>query len=162
MVYVTCPDDQVAEKTAKKIIKNKLCSSINVYPGAEDYMYWKMMQSQHKKNARISKFINICEKTTTPYERVVSKKGKDGKKKRKTEKGNNKEVLVVVKTTMACFDKLSQLVDTVATRVLHYEKDVMSKANAPKFGSKRIEVAASVVGDEDMSAKVTSDTASKQ
>ena len=67
-------------------------------------MYWKMMQSEHKKSTRISKFINICEKTTAPFSKMISKKGKDGKKKRKAVEGNHKEVLVVVKTTMAYYD----------------------------------------------------------
>jgi hypothetical protein len=66
---------------------------------------------------------------------VVSKKGKDGKKKRKTVKGNIAEVLVVVKTTMRYYDEITKIVDTVTNRVLYYEKDAMMKANEPKFGS---------------------------
>ena len=111
-------------------------------------MYWKMMQSEHKKSQRVSKFINICEKITAPYDLVVSKKGKDGKKKRKTVKGNIAEVLVVVKTTMRYYDEITKIVDTVTNRVLYYEKDAMMKANEPKFGSQQVEIAASMLPED--------------
>ena len=71
-------------------------------------------------------------------------KEQDGKKKRKIVEGNNKEVLVVVKTTMTYFDRLSKIVDTVADSVLHYEKDVINKENLPQFGTNKLEITASV------------------
>jgi hypothetical protein len=97
MVYVTCPDDKTATQTARKIIKAKLCRSINVYPAA-DQTYWDKIR---KKSGPISKLINICGKTSTSLERMVSARGEPGDKG-KTEAAN-REVLVVVKTDMACY-----------------------------------------------------------
>jgi uncharacterized protein involved in tolerance to divalent cations len=67
MVYVTCPNDDVAKATAEKMIKSKICSSINIFPGSQDEIYWQMMKDEHAKNPRMTKYINICEKITTPF-----------------------------------------------------------------------------------------------
>lgn len=143
MVYVTCPNDEVAKATADKMIKNKVCSSINIFPGAKDELYWQMMKEEHSARPRMTKFINICEKVTTPFQITTSKKDKKGKKKKLEVDGNANESLVVVKTTMHHFEKVTELVDKIADRVTIFDKDAMRGLKfTPKIG---VEIAGCVM-----------------
>jgi hypothetical protein len=102
-----------------------------------------MMKEEHSARPRMTKFINICEKVTTPFKTSTSKKDKKGKKKKLEVDGNANESLVVVKTTMHHFEKVTELVDKIADRVTIFDKDAMRGLKfTPKVG---VEIAGCVM-----------------
>jgi hypothetical protein len=94
-VYVTVPNDEEAKETARLLVKYKLCTKIRVYPGASGYMFWKLLQSGSPEDNDTFAHLSLVGKGTIPYSRLIKKT--EGKKKKKVQ-GNDKEVVLAVKT----------------------------------------------------------------
>lgn len=41
LLYVTCPDERLAEQLSQELIKNRLAACTNIYSGMKSYYWWK-------------------------------------------------------------------------------------------------------------------------
>ena len=67
----------------------------------------------------------------------------EGRKKKKVQ-GNDKEVVLVVKTRQSDWPEIQKQLDAASSEISHFEKDIMIKATVPpsywKFGNDKLEV----------------------